>query len=398
VKLRMLGLATLGTAIALLAACSSPGTTASHPGNQNSDSAGAAASASGSSGSTGAAGLASAKQLVAEAANEPTQIPTTTALPKAPQRGLKVALLTCSDGCSQQVPGFIAAAEALGWKPTVITYNSATPGQALQEAIDVGYKYIATQSITLNTITPQMQEAKARDIPIFGSYTEDIPGGASNGLYAVAQGKEAEVELGKQLAAWTIVDSNQAAKAVYVSLPIYPSLVDEGEGAQSEYAADCPNCTFDTLNVTDTQVGAGQVPAAVVSYLESHPSVNYVYLAYAILDAGVSAAIKHAGLANRVKIIGAAGGPAQLREIVAGQESAWMMLPEVYVSWTLVDWMARESERVLTAQSLEDTASGPRFIVDTSAAARSQLTENGGNWPGPQGYEDQFKALWHVSS
>jgi hypothetical protein len=54
-----------------------------------------------------------------------------------PKKGIKVAFLTCSAAaCSLLNPGFIAAAKALGWDPTVFTYNFATPGQAVQQAID----------------------------------------------------------------------------------------------------------------------------------------------------------------------------------------------------------------------------------------------------------------------
>ena len=35
-----------------------------------------------------------------------------------------------------------------------------------------------------------------------------------------------------------------------------------------------------------TQLGAGQVPATIVAYLKSHPSVNYLYLSFQDLDAG----------------------------------------------------------------------------------------------------------------
>ena len=61
----------------------------------------------------------------------------------------------------------------------------------------------------------------------------------------------------------------------------------------------------------------------------------------------------------------------------------WSILPEPYVMWVVVDWMARLSEGVLTPSSLSATDEGVAFIVDTAAKASAQLTANGGNWPGP---------------
>lgn len=346
---------------------------------------------------TDSSGVAAAKAAIATLGTEPVNIPATVSLPRAPKKGIKVAFLTCSAAaCSLLNPGFIAAAKALGWSPTVITYNFATPGQAVQQAIDGGYKYIATTSITLNTITPQVQEAKAKGIALFGAYTGDTPEGAKNGLYGVAQNGAGDVKTGAMMADWIIANSGGHANVVYVDIPIYPSLVGQGQGAQSEFAKLCPACTFATLPVSVTQLGAGQVPAAIVSYLQAHPSVNSLYLSFQDLDAGVAAALRSAGLASKVKIVGTEGQTAQLHEVVSGQEAMWSILPEPYVMWEVVDWMARQSEGVLTPAALAATDQGVAFIVDTPAAASAQLTANGGTWPGPTNYQSEFKKLWHV--
>ena len=343
--------------------------------------------------------MAQAKSQIATLLTEPASIPAATPLPSAPKKGIKVAFLTCSAAaCSLLNPGFTAAAKSLGWDPAVITYNAATPGQAVQQAIDAGYKYIATTSITLSTITPQIQEAKAKGIALFGAYTDDTPDGAQNGLYGVAQDGAGDLRTGAMMADWLIANSGGHANAVYVDLPLYPSLVGQGQGAQAEFTKLCSGCAFATLPVSVTQLGAGQVPAAIVAYLRSHPSVNYVYLSFQDLDAGVAAAIRSAGLASKVKIVGTEGQASQLQEVVKGQEAMWSVLPEPYVMWVVVDWMARLSEGVLTPASLSATNEGVAFIVDTPAEASAQLSENGGNWPGPANYQSQFEKLWRVGS
>lgn len=330
---------------------------------------------------------------------EPTIIPATSPLPHAPAKGVKVAFLTCSAAaCSLLNPGFTAAAKALGWDPAVITYNAATPGQAVQQAIDAGYKYIATTSITLSTITPQVQEAKAKGIALFGAYTDDTPSGTQNGLYGVAQNGAGDLKTGAMMADWLIANSGGHANAVYVDISLYPSLVGQGQGAQAEFGKLCPGCSFATLPVSVTQLGAGQVPATIVAYLRSHPSVNYVYLSFQDLDGGVAPAIKAAGLAGKVKIVGTEGEASQLQEVVNGQEAMWSILPEPYVMWVVVDWMARLSEGVLTPSSLSATDEGVAFIVDSAAKATAQLSANGGNWPGPANYQTQFEKLWQVGA
>ena len=373
-----------------VAACSAASGSATSTATQ-------APAAAGSTASSAASGD-SVSQILAGASGAPSTIPSSLAkLPKAPAKGLKVAFLSCSDpSCALLNPGFTDAAKALGWDPTVITYNSAQPGQAVQQAINAGYKYIATTSITLNTITPQVQEAKAKGIPIFGAYTGDTPQFQANGLYGVSANFQTSAASGKLMAAWTIKDSNSSAHVLFVSLPIYPTLVAQGSAAQAEYTAACPDCTFNVLGLSATQVGQGQTPSSIVAYLKQHPATNYVYLAFGGLDAGVAAAIKSAGLAGKVKIVGTQGQQSQLQEMVGGQEAAWSILPEEYTMWVVVDWMARLNDGVLNQQALNATSANPTYMVDTPAQAQAQLGVDNGIWEGPANFQSQFEALWGV--
>lgn len=396
-KLRKTGFGILVTAcVAVASACSSSSSTSANspaPAAQGGSASTAPASSAGST------GVAQATAQLSTLLTEPTSIPATSALPHAPAKGVKVAFLTCAaTACSLLNPGFTAAAKALGWDPAVITYNAATPGQAVQQAIDAGYKYIATTSISLSTITPQVQEAKSKGVALFGAYTDDTPSGTQNGLYGVAQNGAGDLKTGAMMADWLIANSGGHANAVYVDIPLYPSLVGQGQGAQAEFSKLCPGCSFATLPVSVTQLGAGQVPATIVAYLKSHPSVNYLYLSFQDLDTGVAAAVKAAGLAGQVKIAGTEGQASQLQEVVNGQEAMWSILPEPYVMWVVVDWMARLSEGALTPSSVSATDEGVAFIVDTAAKASAQLSANGGNWPGPANYQAQFEKLWHVGA
>jgi ABC-type sugar transport system substrate-binding protein len=402
-KLRRLSTAALAVTCLLAAAgcgsSSKSSATATTAAAGSSSATTAAQASASSSSSSGGSGLAAATAAVAAASSPLTQIPALPPLPRAPKPGVKVAFLTCSAAaCSLLNPGFTDAAKALGWDPTVITYNSATPGEALQQAIDAGNKYIATTSITLSTITPQVEELKAKGIGFYEAYVGDTPEGATNGLYGVASNFTGAAKGAALLADWIISNSGGKANVVYVSLPLYPVLVAGGDGAQAEIKQNCPTCTFATLPVSVNQLGAGQVPSAIVSYLESHPSVNYVDLSFQDLDAGLVQALATAHLASRVKVVGSEAEQAQLKEIIGGTEAAWSIIPENYVMWTVVDWMARESEEVLTPADL--AASGPSigFLVGTPAAAQAQLAAYPTVYPGPTNYEAQFEKLWHVGS
>jgi ribose transport system substrate-binding protein len=259
----------------------------------------------------------------------------------------------------------------------------------------------------------------AKGVAIFGAYTGDKPGFQANGLYGVSANFQTSADSGKLMAAWTIKDSNSDAHVLFVSLPIYPTLVAQGDAAQAEYAAACQKCTFDVLGLSATQVGQGQTPSAIVTYLKQHPTTNqaaswpltiscscdfwpcvpttnYVYLSFGGLDAGVAAAIKSAGLADKVKIVGTQGQKSQLQEMVSGQEAAWSILPEQYTMWVVVDWMARLNESALNQQALDASSANPTYMVDTPAQAKAQLNVDDGIWQGPANFQSQFEALWGV--
>jgi ribose transport system substrate-binding protein len=338
-------------------------------------------------------------QKAARAAEEiPTKIGATTPLPHAPKPGVRIALVTCNaPSCTNEAPGFTAAAKALGWEATVIIYPlSQSPAAEVQQAIDNGYKYIAMTSVILSSITSQVQQAKAQGIKLFEEYGSDPAEGATNGLYGEMIDPAGVKAVGTPLGDWVASDSGGHANLLFIDLPTSPSTVTQGQAVQAELLKRCPACTFTFLPVTASQLGAGQAPAAVVTYVRAHPDINYVDLSFNDLDTGMVSAMKSAGLADKVKVFGNDANAVQLQEVSSGAEPMWQIDAVGYIQWAVVDWMARASEGVLTPAALAATASGLNYIAATPAAANKQLAA--GNWDGPANYQEQFKALWHVGS
>ena len=60
----------------------------------------------------------------------------------------------------------------------------------------------------------------------------------------------------------------------------------------------------------------------IVSYLRAHPEVNYVALSYDGVGVGLPAALKAAGLADKVKIIGEAPTATNVSYVEAGTQGA----------------------------------------------------------------------------
>ncbi|MHB8335066.1 MAG: sugar ABC transporter substrate-binding protein [Acidimicrobiales bacterium] len=332
----------------------------------------------------------------------PSSIGITTKLPKRPKKGLKVIFLDTGEAAGLDLAaGFTQAAKSLGWKPTILNYSAADPGAAVQSAINEGFKYIASASISLASITPQAAEMKAKHIAFFEAYENDVPKFKANALYGQSSSPAQVVVEGKMIADQMTTDSGgSGVNALYVTLPLYPVLTAQGTAAAAELAKNCSNCSLTNLPITVPEFVGGQIPALIVGYLQSHPTTNYVYFSFQDMYPGVYAALQTANLLGQVKLIGTEGEQAQLADVVNGRDLAWSILPENEVMWVVVDWMARLSEGVLTQKNMSE-GNLPMYLANSKGLANLTLANMAGNvpagvWGGPTNYQRQFKELWRV--
>ena len=127
--------------------------------------------------------------------------------------------------------------------------------------------------------------------------------------------------IGKYLAAEIVANSSGKANTLYVNLPAYTILGALGTSFEQVYKQLCPSCGYASVDVPLTQLA--NAPTVIVSYLRSHPSVDYVALSVAdALDNGLPAALSAAGLSN-VKIVGEGGGPTSFSYVGEGRNWRW---------------------------------------------------------------------------
>jgi ribose transport system substrate-binding protein len=341
------------------------------------------------------AGVQAAKDMVASISAPPAKIGPTIPLSGKPEKKT-VAWLECElPSCTAITPGFKEATAALGWDLKVIPVGSFTPQEAFQQAIDAKVDFVAITGTPAATIQPQIDAAKAAGIGFGSCYSTDRPSAEANILIQCGDDTGVKVN-GAIVANWAIADSGGKANTLIVNIPDFPVLVAEADGAKEAYAANCPACTVQDLDLTIDQLIAGEIPAAVVSKLQSDPSINYIHYAFGDLPAGVLEAIEAAGLTAQVKNTGVdAATGLGFKGISEGTHSAWTVNPKPYAGWLIVDAFARAS---LGMDNPEERANAilPTFIVDNKAAADAVIAAGPDGWPGPDGYGDQFKTLWGV--
>jgi ABC-type sugar transport system substrate-binding protein len=194
---------------------------------------------------------------------------------------------------------------------------------------------------------------------------------------------EQNARIGKYLAAAIVADSNGKANTLYVDIPAFTILGALGESFKKDYQSYCPGCGFAKLDVPLPRLADS--PNIIVSYLRSHPDVDY--LALSVTDAlatGLPAALKAAGL-TKVKIVGQGGDPTAFQALAQGQILALVPFDYYAVDYQMVDALARHFAGV----PIEHTA--PPLWLMTKDNLPSEYTKL---FPVVPDYESKFLKLW----
>jgi len=359
----------------LVAAC---GSSSNSPGT-----ASAANAANTSSASNSNSGVAAAQQVVAQAMQRPSTVSVTTPVGKPVPSGKKIVFISCGIAvCDLQGKIVAKATSLLGWSTSTIA-TTGTPTSVLaayDTAVRQGANAIVTTAALRAEIASKLPALQAKGIVISNCCTTDPV--AAPFIYNTSTPAQAAVG-GKILAAEVVADSKGKANALYVNLPAYSILSSLGSTFASSYKQYCSSCGYASIDVAITQLATA--PNLIVSYLRSHPSVNYVVLSVAnALDNGLPAALSAAGLSN-VKIVGQGGGPTDYQYVASGQELALLPFDYYTVDYQMVDALARHFAGV----PVQMTAP-PEWLMTKANVPSNISTE----FPVVTGYQSQFLKLW----
>jgi ABC-type sugar transport system substrate-binding protein len=330
-----------------------------------------------------APGLADARAVVAAALTRPKLVGLKTPVGKAIPTGKKLVFVSCGvTACSQQGPIIATAAKSLGWSSRTVN-TDGSPQQlqaAFEAAIRSGASAIILNAMSRSVMEPQIQKAKAKGIPVVTCCSIDKIG---NGVVYNTSTNTQNTTIGKYLAAWVVADSQGAANSLYVNISAFQILGGLGVSYRSWLKKWCPACGSETIDIPLS--GLNDVPNTIVSYLRSHPDINYVTLSVMSLQApGLNAALRAAGLSGKVKIIGQGPDVPQIQEIRAGTLHAGVPFDYYVVDYLMVDSLAR------TFAKVKVPATPPPFWLVTKTNAPNVTTI----FPVVTTYKPQFLTLW----
>jgi ABC-type sugar transport system substrate-binding protein len=336
--------------------------------------------------SGGGAGVAEAQTLTKQATTRPTSIGLTKPIGKPVPTGKKVVFISCGvEACEIQGNIIKQGAADLGWTAETIG-TDGSPEQlqnAFKTALRQGADGVIINAVNRASVAKQIEQAKKQGVAFVTSASVDEPG---DGILANIADKRNSGNIGEHLAAQIVADSDGKANTLFVNISAFQILKALGDQLSSSYKKYCPDCKYDALDIPVTSLGK-DAPDRIVSYLRSHPQVNYVVLSVSnALGAGLPAALRAAGLADKVKIVGQSGDSQTFQDLQAKNINSVAAYDYYTVDYLMLDALARHF-----AGAPPQPANPPLWLV-TPENMPAEATK--GLFPVVPTYRDEFKKLW----
>jgi ribose transport system substrate-binding protein len=332
--------------------------------------------------------------LAAAAGPDPSVFNGPTEPAKAPP-GIKVGIVSCAasiKGCQVQADAAAEAAQLVGWEVNMFDgkANPKTQGAAILDALAWGADVIIASSIDYRTIQLPLKEAEKAGVPVVAlGQGGDTP----NPLPVLKEGELAwtfavdvdNYALGTTIGEWIIEDSGGKANIIVYTDREFDSVMTQHQGVL-DALAKCEGCTVATDEFTASQI-ATTLGRQVVGYLRAHPDVDYIYAPFDPSAFVMVAAIRQAGLGDRVRLASLLGNEENIDLIRKGDvQVATMAFDTAYSGYAAIDQVIR----YLNKQPLFDPhgENVPYMVLD-----ETNLPESG-NWRSDSGYKEKFEALW----
>jgi ribose transport system substrate-binding protein len=383
---RLSAVIALTAMVGAAAACSSSG------GGGDKTTGAGGGTASGTAG--GGGGMAEAKATVAKYSNPPTSINITTPLSKKPATGKKIIVVESAEPTSLKTDqGLREAVKALGWTLTVVREGTGPedPAKALDQALDAKPDAIFISGNPLSTLRAQVARAKQEHIILIQSDAGE-PAGQDGTVYRLSLDDFNQTGLwGKMIADY--IATKGSKHALIVDLSIYPILHAFSQGAAAELKRVSDTKTT-TLDVQIKDFVAGKVPGQIVSEIQRNPDIDYIILSLGDMATGLNAALRGAGLADKVKIAGESAGTPNLEALRKKQQDVFTGFAALIHGWRRADAAAR----IFNGDSLapNNNSTLPTQLLTQDNIGSAPL-DSDGYYVGVKDFRTQYLKLWKIN-
>jgi ABC-type sugar transport system substrate-binding protein len=346
-------------------------------------------------------GLALAQARVAEFSRSLTDLGLSESV--AVPANLNVVYVQCSVPVCEAIRlGIVEAVEAIGGTLKVFTHQDTadTVQAAFQAAVQAQPDLVLTSGNPRVWFETSLAELNAKNVPVVAwSLPEPYQ---ADGIAANLVTGDDYYFNGVLMADFVTAQTNGQADVLYLNIPQFPVLALEAEGFTSEMRAVCPDCKVTALDFTVEQLIAGQHIAAAVSEFQKNPNINFLVTGFGDMLLGMPDALGSINVS--VPAISQAGTPANYQLIADGAlQVADVALPTGLLGWRAIDAglraIAGQSVGEFARRPLTDLPGHPDIAISgvpLKILTASDIANPSVAWPGIDGHQDLFKALWKL--
>jgi ABC-type sugar transport system substrate-binding protein len=380
------------SAVVLAAGCSSSGSPSSAAGAASTGGAGVTSGSTSSAASGQAACVAAADSYVKPYETIPTALPADfTPLASPPKPGGSIIRIVNGSIPTDVESGkqYAAIAKSFGWTGSYIVDNGSVEdlNAKFQEAISQHPTVIVMDGNPLSSVAQSVAAAKAAGIVVVLGSVVDEPESVP-GFGAGENGGPVYTELGVLQANLFMRASNCTGAVAVIGLN-YPVLNAGIASFQSTVKAKCPGCSVYSASLPAADIGTQAGVSQVVSLLQSHPNIKYVYSIIAPMVDGLVPALNQVGIQG-VQIFGQTPDNQAIAALQNGTNAWWLTQ-----SADLDSWMTTYAAlRAIEEKKPVELKSNPVAILTP------QNVPKGITIPPtyPANYAALFEKLWQASS
>jgi len=299
-------------------------------------------SSNSSSAASGDATVTQAESVVQKFAEAPATVGTDAALSAKPPAGKNIIAMSCAlDVCKNWRDQVALAAKDLGWTSKSVSFDG-TPEDTLnkvKQAVSEKPDGIIINGVPRETYESAAADAKAAKVPIVTQMGE-LEGAATPPFVAVQDRAEQFDKMAEGTGNWVIADSKGKAHALVLSYANFPLSERIADTTKKTIDDNCPDCKTKKLRVQAADTGT-KLPGNVVSELQRDPSIDYVVLQDVAMSGGLAAALREAGLSDKVKVFGNNASPDYTQSVVDGDFDGFMAFSLRAAAYQGVDALAR---------------------------------------------------------
>jgi ribose transport system substrate-binding protein len=369
------------SAVLLLAACSS-----SASGNNGTS------SLAGSTGSSQSSCVAAADAYVKPYETFPTTLPADfTPLPSASKPGGSIIRIVNGSIPTDVESGqqYAAVAKSIGWTGSYIVENGSVQdlNAKFEEAISKHPTVIVVDGNPLASVAQSVKDAKAAGITVVLGAILDPPESVP-GFAAGENGGPVYQKMGELQANLFMKASGCKGSVAVVGLD-FPVLNAGTDAFQATVKAKCPACSVNFTSLPATDIGTQAGISQIVSLLQSHPNIKYVYGIIAPIVDGLVAGLNQVGIQG-VQIFGQTPDNQALAALQNGTNAWWITQSSDLDPWmtTYAALLAIEEKKPVELQST------PVGILTPQNVPRDTTTPP----TYPTDYVALFEQLLHASS